>query len=221
MCNIESLKWVKCSAPYPALPCLGWCLYPFFHYMHYFLIILNLGWTHQTTDEPKKTMASTQVKTSTAPFSPLQYQKPKLQKKFMLSLLHHHSQNKKIYKTIVQKPCFSTLHETKNQNFMNCFSPWHEVLSICETRKRQQNWTPSHWPHLEMRLESLEETFLPQNLHSRKKKTTKFSELERLLLPNSWKEKNQKNSGGWFRVCGFQNGRDKHQNANGKNQPSN
>jgi hypothetical protein len=30
----------------------------------------------------KKTMASTQVKASTAPFSPLQYQKPKLQKKF-------------------------------------------------------------------------------------------------------------------------------------------
>jgi hypothetical protein len=94
-------------------------------------------------------MASTQVKASTAPFSPLQYQKPKLQKKFMLSLLHHHSQNKKIYKTIDQKPklqkkfmlsllhhhsqnkqiykaidlkpCFSTLHETKNQNF-------HELL---------------------------------------------------------------------------------------------
>lgn len=174
MCNIESLKWVKCSAPYPALPCLGWCLYPFFHYMHYFLIILNLGWTHQTTDEPKKTMASTQVKASTAPFSPLQYQKPKLQKKFMLSLLHHHSQNKKIYKTIDQKPCFSTLHETKNQNFMNCFSPWHEVLSICETRKRQQNWTPSHWPHLEMRLESLAEIFLPQNLHSGKKKNNKI-----------------------------------------------
>ncbi len=144
MCNIESLKWVKCSAPYPALPCLGWCLYPFFHYMHYFLIILNLGWTHQKKDEPKKTMASTQVKASTAPFSPLQYQKPKLQKKFMLSLLHHHSQNKKIYKTIDQKPCFSTLHETKNQNFMNCFSPWHEVLSICQTRRKQQNWTPSH-----------------------------------------------------------------------------
>ncbi len=78
------------------------------------------------------------------PLSPLQYQKPKLQKKFMLSLLHHHSQNKKIYKTIDQKPCFSTLHETKNQNFMNCFSPWHEVLSIYETRKKQQNWTPSH-----------------------------------------------------------------------------
>lgn len=65
-------------------------------------------------------------------------------KKIMLSLLHHHSQNKKIYKTMDQKPCFSTLHETKNQNFMNCFSPWHEVLSSCETRKKQQNWTPSH-----------------------------------------------------------------------------
>jgi hypothetical protein len=40
-------------------------------------------------------MASTQIKASTAPFSPLQYQRPKLQKKFMLSLLHYHSQNKK------------------------------------------------------------------------------------------------------------------------------
>jgi hypothetical protein len=83
-------------------------------------------------------MASTQVKASTAPFSPLQYQKPKLQKKFML----HFSIT--IHKTIDQKPCFSTLHETKNQNFMNCFSPWHEVLSICQTRRKQQNWTPSH-----------------------------------------------------------------------------
>lgn len=61
---------------------------------------------------------------------------------FHFSITIH--KTKKIYKTIDQKPCFSTLHETKNQNFMNCFSPWHEVLSICQTRRKQQNWTPSH-----------------------------------------------------------------------------
>jgi hypothetical protein len=121
-----------------------------------------------------------------------------------------------MYKTIVQKLCFSTLHETKNQNFMNWLSPWHEVLSICETRKKTAE------------LDTL-------TLSTFGNEIAKFGRDLLTSKPSFW-EKKQQNSqnwrgcfspihesrkisktGEWFRVCGFQNGCDKYQNAKGTN----
>ncbi len=132
-------------------------------------------------------MASTQIKASTAPFSPLQYQRPKLQKKFMLSLLHYHSQNKKNVQNNSPKALLLNIAWNKKPKFHElALSMAWSSLHLWNKKKNSRTGHP-HTKHIWKRDCKVWQRPPYLKTFILGKKTTKFSELERLLLSDSWK----------------------------------